>query len=82
MARKWIALKHPIERGVDFMLRNLPRHQCAFSQIRCEQSLTDAPDCSGAQHRGNSRHNDIDTDARAARNFLEWRAHESLDFVL
>jgi hypothetical protein len=44
--------------------------------------LPDAPDRPRAQHRGDPRHDHIDTYTRTVRNFLKRLADESFDFVL
>src|SRR6476659_10644004 len=81
MTRKWIAPKHPVERAVDLFFRNLPCDQRALGQIRCQQSLPDAPDRSRAQHRGDARHHNLDSYTRAIGNFLERFTDKSFDLV-
>jgi hypothetical protein len=54
-------LKHPVERRVDFVLGNFPRDQRTLSQVRRKQGLPDAAYRSGTQHRGDSRHDDVDS---------------------
>ncbi len=82
MTGERIALEHPIERGFDLFLRNLPRYQRALGQVRREQRLPDAADRAGAQHRRDARHDKIDIHSRPARDFFERLADEAFDFVL
>ena len=82
VARKRVALRHPVERAVDFFLRNFPRHQRAVGEIRRQKSLPDATNSSRTQHRGDPRHHHIDLDIRAARNFFEGFADKPFDLVL
>ena len=50
-------------------------------EIRCQQSLTDAPDGSRAQHRRDARHHHFDSQTRTIRNFLEGFADKPFDLV-
>src|SRR5215475_14459827 len=81
MTRKRIPPKHPVERGVDLIFGNFPSDQGALGQISRKQSLPNAPDRSRAQHRGDARHHNLDTDTGAIRNLLERFANKSFDLV-
>src|SRR6516162_6193536 len=82
MTRKRVALKHPIERAVDFCLRNLPRDQRAMGKVCREKRLPNASNGSRAQHRRDPRHYTVDVNTGATRNFLERFTYKAFDFVL
>jgi len=63
VARKRIALKHPIKGAVDLFFRNFPRDERAVGEVGREQCLPDATDRSGAEHGGDPRHHNIDVHA-------------------
>ena len=82
MTGKRIALKHPIERAVDFVFGNFPGDQGAIGQVSREQRLPNTANRSGAEHRSDPRHDNIEIHARAARDFLKRLPNKALDLVL
>src|SRR5213596_1283940 len=79
MTRKLITLEHPVERGVDLLLWNLPSHQGALSQVGRKQSLPDASDRPRAQHGSDARYHNLDTHTRAIGDLFERFANEPFD---
>ena len=81
MAGKRIALKHPIESRIDFLRRNFPGNECAVREIGREKCLSHATNSSGAQHRGDAFHDNLNVNARGGCDFRERFAHKTFDLV-
>src|SRR5438128_412976 len=54
MSRKRVLLKKIIERGIELVSRDLPRHQRAGREIRSHERLAHTPNRTRAKHRLNA----------------------------
>ena len=81
MAGEWIALKHPVKGGIDFLGNNFPGHERAVREVGREQCLPHAANGAGAQHRRDAGHDHVNFNASRGCNLRERFAHKTFDFV-
>ena len=82
VAGKRIALEHEVERLVEPLRLDFPRHQRARREVGGHQRLPHAADGPGAQHRRDAVDHHVDRQAALPRDLAQRIAHEARDAVL